>query len=195
MFRKLALVSLALLGISACRQIEKLTGAPLHLDNAEAAARYLDIACPANLEGERLAEERQAKGKQVEAGTMTIQAWGKYSDAHLLAMASRDFRSAQAKTDPRFIWPESVRSLVAEMSAAEVEAVSASREFVRNGGYTAASKKEGPWPDAPGQEADQRVADKASAIRAALRLPPRSEGCKNGKRSLTLEQIKKLQGA
>jgi acetyl-CoA acetyltransferase len=37
------------------------------------------------------------------------------------------------------------------------------------------------------------VAEKASAIRSALRLSARGEGCKAGKRALTIEQIKKLQ--
>ena len=194
-FRKAALVSLVLLGLSGCRQIEKITGAPYRLDNAEAAAKYLDIVCPSNFEFDKLNQEYKKKGKQADAGELAIEEWGKFVDSHLLASASRIFRSAQAKTNPRFIWPESVRSLVAEMSAAEMEIVSAYRDFVRDGGLTAASKEEGPWPDSPGKDANQRAADKASAIRTSLRLPPRSEGCKNGKRSLTLEQIGKLQGA
>jgi hypothetical protein len=194
MLRKIGLFCLSLVVLSGCRQIDKLIGAPLKMNNIEAAAQYLDIVCPFNLEGDKLNQVYKEKSKQVDAGDLAEPAFGKYLDSHLLALASSDFRSAQAKTDPRFIWPESVRSLIAEMSAAQMESVSAARQFVKSGGYTAAGKGEGPWPEeAPGKEADQRVADKAIAIRTALRLPARGEACKNGKRSLTPEQIKKLQ--
>lgn len=195
MFRKVALVSFVLLGLSGCRQVEQFMGWPHRLNNAEAAAHYLDLVCPSNLELDRLNQKFDKMRGQAIAGMLTDKEWGKVLDSYLLEDASRDFRDAQAKTDPRFIWPESVRSLVAEMSAAEMEAVSASREFVRNGGFTAASKEIGPWPIRPGLEASNLASEKASAIRATLRLPPRSEGCKNGNRSLTLEQIKILQGA
>lgn len=195
MFRKTAALSLALISLAGCQRVEKLMGWPHRLDNAEAAARYLDIACPRNLEGEHVEQKNNKDVEQYKAGKLTNQQVAKLWDSYVLAIASLNLRSAQAKTDPGFIWPESVRSLVAEMSAAEMEGVSALREFVRQGGFTAASREEGPWPDIPSQEAKQRAADKASAIRAALRLPARREGCKDGKRALTLEQIKKLQGA
>ena len=187
-------MAMTLACLTGCRQIEKLTGAPHSLDNAEAAARYLDIICLANHERDKLRQDSDNKFKQYKGGALTDLEWGKYKDPILLKIAASNVRHVQAQTDPKFVWPDSVKTLVADKSASDMEDASAKREFVESGGYTAASKEAGPWPEEPGSEASQRSADKASAIRSALRLPARGEGCKNGKRSLTIEQIKKLQG-
>jgi hypothetical protein len=195
MYKRPTLLTLALACLSGCRQIEKITGAPHRLNNAEAAARYLDIICPTNFELEKLDQNSAKKLKQYKGGILTDVEWGKDVDSKLLKSASINVRSAQAQTDPDFVWPDSVKTLVADKSAADMESVAAIREFVESGGYTAASKETGPWPDRPDDEAGQRSADKASAIRSALRLPARGEGCMNEKRSLTIEEIKKLQGA
>jgi hypothetical protein len=161
--------------------------------NVEAAAHYLDIICPKNLDvNSQLAEER-LKEELFSRGELTDQDYGRFLDESLLSGADTSAKTAKALTDPEFIWPENIRSIVAELAAAEMEIASSSREFVRNGGYTAASQQNLPWPDWPGKDAVKRVQDKASAIRSALRLPPRNEGCSNGQRALTTDQIQALQ--
>jgi hypothetical protein len=161
--------------------------------NVEAAARYLDIVCPANREIESQEANEKRNVDLVNRGELTNQDYGRLLDESLLVGAANAAQSAKAMTDPGFIWPENIRSLVAEMAAAQMEIASSSREFVRIGGYTAASQQNLPLPDSPFLDASQRKQEKASAIRSALRLPPRNEGCSNGQRALTTDQIKTLQ--
>lgn len=195
MYRRVAALAIAAFSLAGCEIVDKITGAPKRLNNAEAALRYLSIACPSNVVGDKMNAEYEKSLAAYKDGKASSVEWGKFLDSYLLKSADRDVSSSKLMTNPGFVWPESVKDLVSEKSAAELESASSSREFVRKGGFTAASKEEGPWPDIPGEEAGQRAADKASAIRSALQLPPRSEGCKNGKPALTLEQIKKLQGS
>lgn len=161
--------------------------------NVEAAAHYLDIICPANLEVNNQNAKDKLKEELFNRGELTDQDYGRFLDESLLSRAATSAKSAKAMTDPEFIWPENIRSLVAEMAAAEMEIASSSREFVRSGGYTEASQQNLPWPDRPGGDAVKRLQEKASAIRSALRLPPRNEGCSNGQRALTTDRIQALQ--
>ena len=161
--------------------------------SVEAAMRYLDIICPSNRDVNNQDDHVNQKWELVNRGELTNQEFGRSLDESLLSDAAGATKVAKALTDPKFIWPENVRPLVTELAAANMEIASAMREFVRSGGYTVASQQNMPWPDWPGKDTIQRKKDKASAIRSALRLPPRNEGCTNGQRALTTDQIKALQ--
>ena len=159
----------------------------------EAAARYLDIICPSNQVMERNRTNINKKAKLYNNNLLTKLGLGTAFDEISLSYAEDAANNAKALTDPGFIWPKDIRPLVAEMAAAEMEKASANREFVRNGGFEAAIRENSTWPDWPGEDANSRKIAAASAIRSALRLPPRSEGCSSGKRGLSNDQIKALQ--
>ena len=176
------------------RTIDKATGGPMRLNDVEAAARYLDIMCPHNQQGDILNEVDDKLFKLYKQGKIGLKAYLRKSDETELALAKAVEKSGKEQTDTQYEWPISVRQLTVEMAAAELELVSAIREYQREGGYTKTVVEENKWPaQSPYEEESKKVADKASAIRSALRLPARSEGCKAGKRSLTLEQIERLQ--
>lgn len=160
--------------------------------------RYLDINCPANQVVDKLAAEQDAISRKYREGTVRTAAehirQSKKADKLLMKYAANDMKIVDQLTDKDYIWPESVRTQVAEMAAATTEEVSATREFVRGGGFEKLAMQQDELRDRPWKQAQEKSAEKASAIRSALRLPPRREGCKDGKRSLTMDQIKKLQG-
>ena len=161
--------------------------------NIDAASRYLDIVCPFNKAVVTAEAKYNNKKDLLQSGVLSLNEYAAFLDESLLSEAADSAQQAKAMTDPDFVWPESVGSLVKDLAAARLEVASASREFVRMGGYKAAIQQSSDLPDRPGQEAIETIQEKASAIRSVLRLPPRNEGCDNGKRALTVDQIKSLQ--
>jgi hypothetical protein len=188
-------VSLALIA-SGCRYIDKLTGAPLRLDTAEAAVRYLDIVCPKNANMDKVESEKKSAARDYQAEKISASEFAKKWDSQASSSTAIILKASEAKTNPHFAWPTQVKSLVEEMSAAELEGVSAAREFLKAGGFTKLVAEREQFPDTyPWDESNNLAAMKASAIRSALRLPPRGEACKGGKAALTVEQMRKLQGS
>lgn len=193
MRRQLAsIVTLALIS-SGCQFVDQITGAPKKLNDAEAAVRYLEIACESNALGDKINERMDRLDKEGDSGKITGVVWAEKTDALYSELADMWQRTSDAKTNPEYVWPDSVSSLIKEMAAAELESVSATREFLRDGGYKKAEIEQKEWPDAPFEKSDELSGQKASAIRSALRLPARGEGCKDGKVSVTIEEMKKRQ--
>lgn len=164
------------------------------MNNEEAAARYLDISCSYNQKADKINEEYEKLGKLYEQDKLSQKAYLRKIDNLELELAKADEKSVKERTDPKYEWPKTVQALTVEMAAADQENISQRREYQRMGGFSKTVIEEGKWPDPdPFEESLNKSSEKASAIRSALRLPARSEGCKAGKRALTLEQIKKLQ--
>lgn len=203
---KTALVVALTIALAGCETVglirarfEALTGQPIHLTNATAAARYLDIACASN---EKIKAISAAQEKALEEADTS-------SKDNLIAAATKIDElfeklgqvvegDVKAMTDPSFIWPDTVRGLVREMAAADLEKVSSIKGYLELGGTTemtrAAIEENRPVAtDQPWKNADIRSSEKASAIRSALRLPSRGGGCESGKRTLILEEIERLQ--
>ena len=166
----------------------------MRMNDEEAAARYLDIACPRNQRNDKTDKAQKELVKLYEQGKLSQKTFLSRYDQLVLAWAKDEEKATSEQTDTQYEWPISVRQLTVEMAAAELELVSAIREYQRAGGFTKTVTEENNWPDPMPFEAEsKKVAEKASAIRSTLRLPARREGCKAGKRALMLEQIKKLQ--
>ena len=72
--RLTAVVSLALLA-SGCQYIDQITGAPKKLNDAEAAIRYLEIACKSNKTVDRINEDLGKLDKKGESGKMSEVLW------------------------------------------------------------------------------------------------------------------------
>jgi hypothetical protein len=176
------------------RTIDKATGGPMRMNNEEAAARYLDISCSYNQKADKINEENEKLSKLYEQGKLSEKVYLRKVDNLELELAKADEKSMKERTDPKYEWPKTVQQLTVEMAAAELENISQRREYQRMGGFSKTVVEDGKWPDPDPFEASMnKFSEKASAIRSALRIPARGEGCKAGKRALTLEQIKKLQ--
>ena len=176
------------------RTIDKATGGPMRMNDEEAAARYLDIACQNKQRIDEWKKDIDKLNKLREQGNLNEKAYLRKIDEAEKAMAKLEERRSKELTDTQYEWPMTVRQLTVEMGAADLELVSARREYQRAGGFTKTVIADQKWPDPyPFKEGGEKSAEKASAIRSALRLPARNEGCKAGKRALTLERVKKLQ--
>ena len=178
---------------SGCQYIDQITGAPKKLNAAEAAVRYLDIACPSNQFVKSFNERDVALGNELDNQKITLKEYGKKLDALLAEKADQDQKDSEARTSPDYVWPEAVKSLVAEMAGVELESAAAIREFLKSGGYAEAAAEQREKPESPYSKANELASEKASAIRSILRLPPRDEGCKDGKAALTVDQMKQRQ--
>jgi len=164
------------------------------MNEEEAGVRYLDIVCPSNQRKDEIVEDRRKLLELYDQGKLSKKTMLSKYDEKELAYAKIDERLTKELTDTQYEWPSTVRQLTVELAAANLEIVSAMREFLREGGFTKTVTEENKWPDPyPFTEEIKKTGEKASAVRSALRLPARNEGCKAGKRDLTLEQIKKLQ--
>ena len=177
------------------RTIDKATGGPMRMNNEEAAARYLDITCQTNQRITEINKELKNYNKLYDQGKLSDKSYLNKNDNLELELAKADEKETKELTDTQYEWPVTIRQLTVEMAAANLETVSARREYQqRMGGFTKIVMEENKWPDPyPFKDRVIKAGEKASAIRSALRLPARGEGCKAGKRALTIEQIKKLQ--
>lgn len=182
--------------VSGCHHIYQIAGGPKHLNSAEAAVRYLEIVCPTNAVSDSMNKRIEMLGAELQGRKITLKEAGEKLDAIYAEWASTNAVASETFTDPDYVWPDSVKTLIAELSGADLEIASSIREFQGLGGFAAVAPGPGgaiKWPEKPHVQAEKLANQKASMIRAVLRLPPRSEGCKDGKSALTVEQMKQRQ--